>query len=539
MPALFKKQLSFSICLSIFLLENLPVIAQNGPLPIPYQRQVYLEFNKENSRIDKKTHSAFKPYLLDEQPNNWPLSGIKRMPVKTKLSRKIFNDNLVQFEDSTKKWSLTVNPILDLELGNESVSGIKPFTNTRGAQIVGTVGTKFSFNTSIFESQSRFAPYLESFVILNDVVPGQGLPKQGAAPIYDYTNVYGSISYNPSKFLNIQFGNDKIFIGDGYRSLLLSDVSFAYPHLKLNAKLGPFRYHYILSQYTDLRSDMTSPILGKPSKYSTIGYLDWAVSNKLNIGLFQAVIWVLQDSSGRKRPMRWNYLNPIVYLEPLETSTSSEGNVLTGLNLRYKINSSYSVYGQFALDEFIIKELRAGNGFFGNKFATQIGFQAVEPAHIKNLHLQSELNIVRPYTYSHWSSLTNYAQYNQPLAHPSGANFWEWVGLADYRFNRFYGSLKINLSEVGLDVDGKSWGQNIYANFFRRVNDYGNFIAQGLKTNIKIYELQAGFILNPSTNMRIFASYLKRDYTNSRTSNKTNMLSIGISTQLRNNYYDF
>ena len=41
-----------------------------------------------------------------------------------------------------------------------------------------------------------------------------------------------SVSYTPNKVLNIQFGHGKNFIGDGYRSLFLSDVSSPYPFLK-------------------------------------------------------------------------------------------------------------------------------------------------------------------------------------------------------------------------------------------------------------------------------------------------------------------
>ena len=109
---------------------------------------------------------------------------------------------------------------------------------------------------------------------------------------------------------------------------MLSDASFPYPQLKIRGKVGPFQYHYLLSQYTDLKSPIISQTMGKPYKYSSMSYLDWAVTKRLNIGLFQAVIWILQDSSGR-RSVPWNYMNPLIFLKPIEFSTQSEGNIVS------------------------------------------------------------------------------------------------------------------------------------------------------------------------------------------------------------------
>ena len=47
----------------------------------------------------------------------------------------------------------------------------------------------------------------------------------------------GYISYSPIKEFNIQFGQGKHFIGDGYRSMLLSDNSFNYPYLSISLNL--------------------------------------------------------------------------------------------------------------------------------------------------------------------------------------------------------------------------------------------------------------------------------------------------------------
>lgn len=511
---------------------------QTGPQPLPYQRQLYLEYERFLARTDTISFGSFKPYREDEQPLGWALDSAGRIGKRTWLQRKIFNEHLIQYTDSGGKWNVVIDPLFDLQLGKERISGTNTFTNTRGVQVLGNVGKKFSFYTSFYENQARFAPYIRDFIIMNDVVPGQAWARQFGKPTYDYSYVFGYISYAPSPYFQVQLGHDRNFIGDGYRSLLLSDASFPYPHLKLRGKLGPFQYHFMLSQYTDLKSNIISQTLGKPYKYSSISYLDWAVSKRLNVGLFQAVIWILQDSSGR-RPMPWNYLNPLIFLKPIEYSTQSEGNMLSGLNLRYKLSSHHVLYGQLALDEFVGKQLFAQNGFYGNKYAIQVGYKAIEPFRAKNLYLQTEANIVRPFTYSHWSSLTNYAQYNQPLAHPRGANFWEWVNLLDYRYKRIYVSGKLILTKVGLDEQGKAWGQDVYTPFFRRERDFGNTIGQGLTTDIRHAEIQVGYIINPKTNLRIFLSGLDRRFVNRETTQLTNIWGVGLSSQLRNIYYDF
>ena len=75
------------------------------------------------------------------------------------------------------------------------------------------------------------------------------------------------------------------------------------------------------------------------------------------------------------------------------------------------------------LDEFTAKEMFANNGYWANKYGIQLGGKYFDAFGVRNLDLQAELNMVRPYTYSHYDSTSNYTHYNQPLAHPLGADF--------------------------------------------------------------------------------------------------------------------
>ena len=61
------------------------------------------------------------------------------------------------------------------------------------------------------------------------IIPGRGIAKDFKSDAYDYPVAEAYLSYTPSKYFNFQFGNGKNFIGDGYRSLFLSDVASPYP----------------------------------------------------------------------------------------------------------------------------------------------------------------------------------------------------------------------------------------------------------------------------------------------------------------------
>ena len=74
-----------------------------------------------------------------------------------------------------------------------------------------------------------------------------------------------------------------------------------------------------------------------------------------------------------------------------------------------------------------------------------------------------EHNRVRPFTYSHRDSVANYTHYNQPLAHPLGANFNETIGILRYQPAPKWTLLaKAMYWKQGLDTGGRSFGSNIF-----------------------------------------------------------------------------
>jgi len=180
-----------------------------------------------------------------------------------------------------------------------------------------------------------------------------------------------------------------------------------------------------------------------------------------------------------------------------------------------------------------------GNGWWGNKFGWQLGGKMFDALNIPDLYLQAEFNSVRPYTYSHWSSLQNYGHYNQSLAHPLGANFNELVGIVRYNYHRWYASLKFNYALYGLDTTGRDFGKDIYLSYDDHVSDYDNKIGQGLRTNLYMAKAELSYLINPAYNLNIYGGYLYRKETNKHYTDDTSFVYFGIRTSVENIYDDF
>ena len=107
-------------------------------------------------------------------------------------------------------------------------------------------------------------------------------------------------------------------------------------------------------------------------KYMTLHHLSANVSKRLNIGIFESIVW-----ESRRNPeisgFDIAYLNPIIFLRPVEYSLNSSDNALMGLNWKFKSTNNSHIYGQFVIDEFSQPALSSGEKWWGNKYSYQIG----------------------------------------------------------------------------------------------------------------------------------------------------------------------
>ena len=476
-------------------------------------------------------HSSIRDYMVQKQfdlPNDTTRK-------RSWAHRKLFREHLLEYNHQDYAFSVSFLP--DMMIGRSSLNQTN-WLNTRGVIVNGRLGNKFTFQSSFYENQAKLPSYITEFGLTEKIVPQQGTIRNYGSNAVDYNYASALLSYTPNKYLNVQLGYDRNFIGDGYRSMLLSDNNFNYPFLKFTAGAGRLKYMVMWAQFIDLKAQAFSHDNGYRKKWGVFHYLDWNATDKLSIGLFENVTWQDADSSG-KRGFDFSYLIPIAFLRSVEFSVGSPDNALMGLNVKYAFTPNSTIYGQISLDEFKLREMTSGKGWWGNKYGGQLGFRANDLFKVRNLNLLTEVNAARPFTYAQRTSLLSYSHYNQPLAHIMGANFVEWVNIADYKLNRFYFRGQLQLAQYGLDSLNSNFGKDIFKSYETRTAEYGNKIGQGIKTNLLYLKGTIAFLLNPKNNLRIEVSVAGRHQKNNIFTTKELIYQIGIRSTFRQLYYDF
>ncbi|MGY0393500.1 gliding motility protein RemB [Bizionia sp. KMM 8389] len=521
-------------------------------LNIPFTHDYYAKFGRNLNLVGTNSHTGSKPYTYEDVSKYYDFNAEKVALEKSKTSfggRKLWNERLVRVEG--KDYWFTADPIFDLQVGKDTEADFSStFNNTRGVNIQGGLGKKFSFYASVFESQGRFAEYYnnyaESIKAADEVavIPGRGIAKRFKEDAYDYPVAEAYLSFTPANFFNVQFGQGKNFIGDGYRSLFTSDVSSPYPFLKLNTTFWKIKYTNTWMWLRDTRPDVIDPEGAYLSKYMATHFLSWNVTKRLNIGFFESVIW----SKTANRGFDVSYLNPIIFYRAIEFETGQDsGNAVMGLSGKYKFTDNINAYGQFILDEFSLADMTGGNKSWKNKYGYQLGVKYYNAFKVKNLMLQAEYNRVRPYTYSHNSVVLNYGNNNQSMAHLWGANFSEFILIGRYHYERWFGNAKLVVGERGLDfnssTDTFSYGGDIYESYNNRPYDNGVVVGQGNNATTFYANLQAGYLINPATNLKLFADVTFRNFSpdavNATTfKSDTVWFNLGIRTDLFNWYFD-
>jgi hypothetical protein len=525
----------------------------SSQLNIPFTHFDYSKFDRNMNLVGTNSHTASKPFLYEDISNYYDFKAENNKLIKEKKTwsgNKLFNEHLVQLQG--KDYWFTIDPIFDLEVGKDFNANFNTtYNNTRGILVRGGLGKNFNFYTSVFESQGRFAQYVNDYAESLKgygpdpaIIPGRGIAKRFNTDAYDYPVAEAYLSYSPTKFVNIQFGHGKNFIGDGYRSLFLSDVASPHPFLKLNTKFWKIKYTNTWMWLKDVRPEATIDAAFL-TKYMANHYLSWNVSKRLNVGLFESVLWTNTNDRG----FDVNYLNPIIFYRAIEFETGQgAGNAIVGASGKYKVNDNINVYSQFILDEFSLNDVKAGEKSWKNKFGYQLGVKYFNAFKVDNLLLQFEYNRVRPYTYSHNTIVLNYGHNNQSMAHLWGSNFSEAIIIGRYHYKRWFGDAKLIFGVRGFDynngTDNFSYGADIYRNYNDRPFDSGVEVGQGNKTNSFYANLQTGYVINPASNLKIFADITFRNFnpdveTVSTFKTNTVWFNIGLRTDLFNWYFDF
>lgn len=399
---------------------------------------------------------------------------------------------------SIPDFTLRVRTVLGLSAGKDSETDGLRYVNTRGVELEGTIDERLGFYTFLADNQQGVPLYVQQRIRRDRIVPHEGYWKDFktiGGNQYDFFTARGYVTYAATKHISAQLGHDRNFIGNGYRSLILSDYSAPYFFLKLNTRIWKLNYQNLFAQMIADRSydDNGSPIDAVyPKKFMAFHHLSFDITPTLNLGVFENTILGGRTiiPGFQRRGFELQYLNPLIFYRSVEQHVGSPDNSVLGLDFKWNIKNTAQLYGQLMLDEFRLSDVRARNGSWANKQAFQLGGKYVNVAGIRTLDVQAEFNYIRPFTYQHVDSYTDYQHYQQPLAHPMGANLYELLGIISYQpLPRLQLVGKAFYTVQGLDrqISADSlvnYGGNPLISYNTRVQEFGNTTGQGNRTRL-------------------------------------------------------
>ena len=486
--------------------------------------------NMKLSKVDQYNLSSLLLNNIEFAGGSW-----SRFSSKKPIAKRFYQTPANLYEVHIKDFDLVINPVIQVIISKEKNNDETLYLNTRGLNLRGKIANKIGFYAYITDNQEKDPMYVRDWVNRRKAVPGQGFYKDFKGTGYDYFDARGYFTFNITKYIDATFGYDKNFIGNGYRSMFLGDAGNSNLFFKLNTRIWKINYQNLFMELHSATIPGGDKLL--PKKYAALHHLDVSVNKWLNIGLFEGVIF------GRKDRFDFGYLNPVIFYRSIEQQNGSFDNSILGLDAKANIDRKIQVYGQLSLDEFLLSEIKKNRGWWANKWGIQIGAKYIDAFGINNLDLQIEHNRVRPFTYSHRDSVANYTHYNQPLAHPLGANFSEFIGIARYQpAPKWLAVAKLIYYQQGRDSSSQNYGSNILLPNTPpyRVGDFGYTIGSGWKTNV----LFASFLLSYEWRENLFlelnAIYRKQDTkTPPVTSSNTSVISFGLRWNMHRREFDY
>ena len=291
------------------------------------------------------------PYMSKELRSFTKDSTKSRKPFWNKLFE--YPADLYYYED--KNLELHVNPVIHFSYGRANDAIGSTYVNSRGAEIQGRIDNKIAFYTMLTENQARYPEYINNVRDSTLVVPYEGFWKQFATTGVDFFRAQGYIDFGFSKSISAQLGFGKHFVGNGVRSLILSNYSNNYPYLRINTETKIFDYTNIFAELISGVRGGTFGLEGTGGfgkKYMAFHHLNVKIKPNFHIGLFESVMY--GDSTGG---LKVEYLNPIIFYRAVEQQNGSEDNALIGMDFKWNIRNRVSLYGQLVIDEMIIGEV--------------------------------------------------------------------------------------------------------------------------------------------------------------------------------------
>ena len=403
------------------------------------------------------------------------------------------------------------NPVLNLKGGAETYfngddalssdrnlwHSNKLIYNVRGFELKANFDDEIGVYTYLTDNAYNVPNYVDQRIVANgnNIFPGETWVKgvkEGELKIeeieqlntVEFFTARGYVSFDITKHIDFQFGHDKQFVGNGYRSLLLSDNSNAFFFMKLNTQFHKFLYQNLFYEINNWPERDAQNMVHK--KFAAYHLLSVNINKNLNIGLFENVIFARRDTN-EKAHMEFQYLNPVIFYKAVEHNMGSQGgsidNNFIGIDGKFNFADHFQLYGQFLLDDisfqtikpdidsmlvkYHVKRQRSFDTYslHTNKWATQLGLKYINVLGVNNFDIQIEHNRARPFTYAHFDTGTRYTHAGQSMAHPLGANFAENILIVRLQpYSRLFMYASVIKSKYGTDSQDSNWGGDLNKN---------------------------------------------------------------------------
>ncbi len=505
-------------------------IGQTGWSPL--SREVERPYARHLQAHGSEAHTAIRPYSSVTLRNAIQADSLLPIAKWAVLDKCAGSTNGRRF-----RWG----PLLEASGGYESgtVSGAR-YRGGAGFWTDVDLGAKLNFHFDAQGWSEQLPGYLDSMVVATQVTAGEGYARGDATNVthYDWN---AHLSWDAHKYINLTVGRGKNSFGEGHRSLFLSNEAYSYPYLRISTTVWRIKYVNLFSMMNDIRG-ARGDWRNYQRKFASMHYLSWNASKRINLAVFEAIMWSLGDDP-YPRGFEINYLNPVLFYRPTEFRLGSPDNALLGFAVNVKAGKHVLFYGQAMLDEFLADQVRGGYGWYANKQAGQIGVNAYEVFGVKGLQLRAEWNLVRPFMYTHSDTRQNYTHMGQPLAHPYGSNLQEVLAHADLVRGAWNFALHASMAWMGTDSI-VSDGNNIFRpesdrrrDQFGTPLDFGYDIGDHKEQRLFHAEVRAGCTIDPRTATRLEVAYTLR--TNQPAwgpAYTTNYLRLGVMCYFRDRH---
>jgi hypothetical protein len=520
------------LCCSLpFLAGGERLFAQHND--VPYNRDIYVELERDAAARDARTFTGLKP-VIESRADLTHVMGYQVDSSKYYYwyTQKLLKESLFIVQDGD--FRVAIDPLFRFEYGMDKgdVTAYSDtnryYFNTRGFRIKGDLGNKISFQTMFHENQAIVPQYLFLSVRNTGVISGQGRVKLENRRKLDYGWARSSLSYMPWEWLNVQFGHGNHFVGHGYRSVLLSDHAINAPYLKFSALAADGRLQYTTWHTKLIHGVRQMDRLPTGDASESLFYWMRARYNHLalrlgrvELGLFEATIFRNIDEQG-VRPFDALELNPVLGVNTLVNAAGGDHKSMLGLDMRVKVLDKAYVYGQFGTDDL-------GQ----QRHAWQAGLRLFDVVR-KDLHVQLEYNAAQPFMYMHDPAQLAYMHAGLPLAHPQGTWFNEAVAIVEAGFGRTRLQGKVILATYHRDpLPEANLGTDLRKPDIPAMEDLDPLVR-----NLTFLDLNASYLVNPATNMRLSLGVIRRDVPGTSDNLQSTYFHVAWSTNLFNRYYD-